>query len=286
MEVVDELKAPVKKARSVPESPWRESQFSYSRLESGATPTPSPVSLLFSRHAARRYGKLVLPALGVLLLTVFGLHLVDLGPVWNSSESSPVNATIQGLDELSPDVVETPISALEKPSWPGFSEAENTHQPSAIQSYGKPDEVHVNHEPAMEDHRQPESPTQLSDGIDWSKYAYTTYATDADYLCNAVMMFAQLNELKTPADKVLIYPEEWIAGEDSATGRLLQKARDEYMVHLNPVRMLVGEGQEFTWAESFTKLLVFNLTRWEKVVYMDNDGMILQVSEAPTSSSA
>jgi alpha-N-acetylglucosamine transferase len=91
------------------------------------------------------------------------------------------------------------------------------------------------------------------------------------------MMFAQLTELSTPADKVLVYPEDWNVADDSAVGRLLSKAKDEYNVQLNPVRTLVGQGQEQTWAESFTKLLVFNLTKWEKVVYMDNDGMILQV---------
>jgi alpha-N-acetylglucosamine transferase len=44
-----------------------------------------------------------------------------------------------------------------------------------------------------------------------------------------------------------------------------------------------GGGQETTWADRFTKLMVFNLTRYEKVLYMDNDNMVPQVFDSPFS---
>lgn len=49
----------------------------------------------------------------------------------------------------------------------------------------------------------------LDDAVDWSKYAYVQYVTNAVYLCNAVMIFEQLERLGARAQRVLLYPSEW-----------------------------------------------------------------------------
>lgn len=79
---------------------------------------------------------------------------------------------------------------------------------------------------------------------DWSRFAYLQYATNSDYLCNAVMMFERLHQLGSRADRVLIYPTEY-SSEDTATSwqqTLLQKARDEFNVTLKPVELISREG--------------------------------------------
>jgi hypothetical protein len=66
-------------------------------------------------------------------------------------------------------------------------------------------------------------------------------------------------------------------------GRMLDKPKYMYGVHLEPVTVMHGDGQQTTWADSYTKLMVFNLPRYEKVLYMDNDNMVLQVFDSPFS---
>ncbi len=115
-----------------------------------------------------------------------------------------------------------------------------------------------------------------ADGIDWSQYAYCQYVTNEDYLCNSLMIFESLVRLEAKAERLMMYPQEWVVGEDSNHGRLLAKARDEYMVRLVPIEVqrLAGEP---TWAESFTKLLAFNQTEYKRVLSLDSDATVLQV---------
>lgn len=82
--------------------------------------------------------------------------------------------------------------------------------------------------------------------IEWDKYAYITYATSKDHLCNALMMFESLNTLRSKAKRVLIYPQlwkdEWVEdvngkGMEIITQMLIQ-ARDDYKVELRNVEIL------------------------------------------------
>ncbi|KAM0556099.1 hypothetical protein ACHAPJ_006088 [Fusarium lateritium] len=117
-------------------------------------------------------------------------------------------------------------------------------------------------------------------GIDWSKFAYVQYVTDEDYLCNSVMAFETLDRLNSRADRVMMYPSEMLLPDaeeaDTKAGLLLIKARDEYNVKLQPIEIQHREGHDLTWADSFTKLLAFNQTQYERVLSLDSDGMVLQ----------
>lgn len=128
--------------------------------------------------------------------------------------------------------------------------------------------------------------------INWkSDYAYVQYATSQDYLCSAIMIFDQLEALKTRAARVLIYPKAWgVPGEpepvvafdqkvvpkNKKTTELLQLARDTYGVRLQPVSELQFMSVEKTWKSSFTKLLAFNETDYKRVIVMDSDAYVLQ----------
>ena len=81
-------------------------------------------------------------------------------------------------------------------------------------------------------------PTTASDQrVDWSRFAYVQYVTNTPYLCNSVMLFERLHTLGTKADKLMMYPSQFIPGDDSLEGRLLAKARDEYGVKLTPIEV-------------------------------------------------
>ncbi|KPM40257.1 Glucose N-acetyltransferase 1 [Neonectria ditissima] len=123
-------------------------------------------------------------------------------------------------------------------------------------------------------------PRPSADGVDWSRFAYTQYVTNAEYLCNSVMMFETLHRLGSRPDRVMMYPQ-WMldpaaATADTSHGLLLIKARDRYGVKLRPIEVQSRAGGDATWAESFTKLLAFNQTQYDRVLSLDSDGMVLQ----------
>lgn len=125
-------------------------------------------------------------------------------------------------------------------------------------------------------------PNGLDDtGVDWSRFAYTQYATNGAYLCNSVMLFDQLHRLDSRADRVLFYPEEWDTTVESSTDRdsqLLVLARDTLNVKIVPVNMqsVRAEGreednEEETWDFSVNKFLAWNLTQYDRVLHIDSD---------------
>ncbi|KAI2609494.1 glycosyltransferase family 8 protein [Hypoxylon fragiforme] len=126
-------------------------------------------------------------------------------------------------------------------------------------------------------------PSAEGDNINWSRYAYTQYVTNAAYLCNSVMIFETLHRLGSKADRVMMYPEKMMnpteTNPTSDDARLLVKARDQYKVKLVPVSVQRRAGAEATWAESFTKLLAFNQTQYDRVLNVDSDGTILQIMD-------
>ncbi|KAF4948000.1 hypothetical protein FGADI_9995 [Fusarium gaditjirri] len=120
----------------------------------------------------------------------------------------------------------------------------------------------------------------VDDGGDWSRFAYIQYVTNEDYLCNSVMIFEALHRLGSKADRLLMYPQQMLDPEaeysSSHGGKLLIRARDEYNVTLQPIEIQHRDGQDETWADSFTKLLAFNQTQYERVLSLDSDSTVLQ----------
>lgn len=117
---------------------------------------------------------------------------------------------------------------------------------------------------------------------DWSRFAYAQYVTDKNYLCNSLMIFEALQRLGSRAERLMMYPEQWSLESDSSESILLRKARDDYNVKLVPIHVQHFSG-EATWGDSFTKLLAFNQTQYERVISLDSDANVLQVGCSPLS---
>lgn len=103
--------------------------------------------------------------------------------------------------------------------------------------------------------RLPNTPTPLGDSnsylasmlreqVNWSRFAYTQYATNRSYLCNSLMIFEALHRLGSKTDRVLIYPHNFLLSENDASpeARLLRFARDDYAVKLKPVKVMMKGG--------------------------------------------
>jgi len=129
---------------------------------------------------------------------------------------------------------------------------------------------------------QPGSGLIQYDSINWSRFAYSQYATSSAYLCSAVMVFETLHRLGSRADRILFYPEEWDTEVDSSTDRdsqLLVLARDEYNVQLIPVKPSVlktDRADPTSWDGSVMKLAIFSQTQYARILHLDSDVMILQ----------
>jgi hypothetical protein len=80
--------------------------------------------------------------------------------------------------------------------------------------------------------------------VDWSRYAYTQYATNTPYLCNSVMLFEILHRLGSKADRLLMYPSNMKPdpGSDNEDSKLLVKAQNEYNVKLAPIEVQHRDG--------------------------------------------
>ncbi|CZR39384.1 hypothetical protein FPRO06_03011 [Fusarium proliferatum] len=114
--------------------------------------------------------------------------------------------------------------------------------------------------------------------VDWSRFAYTQYVTNSDYLCNSVMLFESLHRFSSRADRVMMYPSHMFEANNgsSVDTQLLIKARDEYRVKLVPITVQHKDNKDDTWADSYTKLLAFNQTQYSRVLSIDSDSTLLQ----------
>ncbi|CDK27345.1 unnamed protein product [Kuraishia capsulata CBS 1993] len=118
--------------------------------------------------------------------------------------------------------------------------------------------------------------------LDWSRFAYVQYATDLDYICNAVINFAKLREeFGTKADLVLMYykgfsynPHRLPEKQYKPESRLLQEAEAEFGIKLIPVSMISLKSDSTTWEESFTKLHLFELEQYDRVIFFDSDSTV------------
>ncbi|GFF24628.1 alphaN-acetylglucosamine transferase [Aspergillus udagawae] len=134
--------------------------------------------------------------------------------------------------------------------------------------------------------REAPSPAPVShidyDKVDWSRYAYSQYATSSTYLCNAVMVFEALERLGSRADRILFYPEDWdmfVADDRDRDSQLLELAKEKYKALLVPISsemIKAGGGSGESWDKSIVKLLAFGETEYDRVIHIDSDVTILQ----------
>jgi hypothetical protein len=92
--------------------------------------------------------------------------------------------------------------------------------------------------------REPPPPPALPhinyDLVDWSRYAYTQYATSSPYLCNALLVFDALERFGSRAQRVLYYPEDWdilTETDHDRDNQLLRVARTKYNAMLVPIQL-------------------------------------------------
>lgn len=125
--------------------------------------------------------------------------------------------------------------------------------------------------------------TETGDEVKWSDFAYVQYVTNENYLCNSLMILEALHRRGTKADRIMMYPDNWQPSEDTVmdgktVSELLAQARDRYQAKLVPIQVQSFTKGDPTWKDSYTKLLAFNQTQYKRVMSLDSDATVLDVS--------
>lgn len=92
-----------------------------------------------------------------------------------------------------------------------------------------------------------------------------------------MIQFKKLHEAGSKADLVAIIGRNLLskADEHHDTKSLLTKLREiSNKVVIKPVDDIIKPSDHTPWNKSLTKLSVFNLTEYERVIYFDNDAVI------------
>ncbi|KAH3672740.1 hypothetical protein WICMUC_004146 [Wickerhamomyces mucosus] len=104
------------------------------------------------------------------------------------------------------------------------------------------------------------------DIVDWKKNAYVLYATSETFVCNAMMMLALLRQYGSRAQMVLLLEKDLLNPG-------LEEFAEIHDVNLKFInRTVVNKGSY--WQSSLTKLLVFNQTEYERIIYLDSDSTL------------
>jgi len=118
--------------------------------------------------------------------------------------------------------------------------------------------------------------------IDWRGMYYVQFVTSPEYLCNAVMLWNQMEEIGSHAQRMMLYPSSWNSTEiDPATktltpvAHLLQTAEKKYFVKLQPFDVL-NASLSTKWTSQYLKFLAFNLAALSRVVVLSPTSLYLQ----------
>jgi alpha-N-acetylglucosamine transferase len=114
------------------------------------------------------------------------------------------------------------------------------------------------------------------DGVNWSRFAYALYATSESFMCNVMMKFAELRKHGSRASMVMLVNQEYLDEVNSPTQfKMLTEFSKKYSVKLKSTKVIQLKGNpNKAWQSSFTKLMVFNETDYDRIIYMDSDGIL------------
>ncbi|CEP63802.1 glucose N-acetyltransferase LALA0_S09e02828g [Lachancea lanzarotensis] len=133
---------------------------------------------------------------------------------------------------------------------------------------------------ALQEARLAEETGNPQKAVKWESYAYVNYATELEYLCNTLVLFKRLRSLNTKAKLVALVSRDLVESENSEKQRssklllekLVQVSPEQVVVKI--VDSIVKPGDLTQWSKSLTKLLVFDQTEYERVVYLDSDAEV------------
>ena len=124
--------------------------------------------------------------------------------------------------------------------------------------------------------------------VNWKRLAHVQLVRSHHDMCNAIMVLAELHRLKSPARRILLFPQAWAIEKKAQKGdisdpfmgvskRLMKVAARRYGVELRPVSPLIkssaGEEQDV-----YSLASAYALTDLDRVLSIETPGLIVDAS--------
>lgn len=121
--------------------------------------------------------------------------------------------------------------------------------------------------------------------MDWSRLGYVQVARDHVELCSALMLLSDLHKMRSPAQRILMFPQSWLADSEDTnkdpqtltTWRLLRTAARRYGVTLIPLET-IDKDADSTLRTSYSLTSIYSLTNYERLLYLQGPGVLLDAS--------
>ncbi|ORY11916.1 hypothetical protein BCR34DRAFT_483406 [Clohesyomyces aquaticus] len=122
--------------------------------------------------------------------------------------------------------------------------------------------------------------------LNWNRLGYAQVVKEHVELCSAVMLLGDLHKRKSPAKRILLFPRMWLRKREddeeddqqlTTTKRLLRTAVRRFGVQLIPMEPIV-DGADDSLPSSYSLASLYSLTDYERVVYLQGPGMLLDAS--------
>lgn len=126
---------------------------------------------------------------------------------------------------------------------------------------------------------------------DWTRLAHVQVVRRHHDMCNAIMVLAELHRLKSPARRVLLFPQAWAAEKLKKAGkgeisdptldisrRLMKAAARRYGVELRPImpiRRSEEGGLEDGPMDTYSLASAFALTDLDRVLSIETPGLVV-----------
>ncbi|KAK3058715.1 hypothetical protein LTR09_000280 [Extremus antarcticus] len=122
--------------------------------------------------------------------------------------------------------------------------------------------------------------------VDWTRLAHVQVVRNHHDMCNAIMVLADLHRLKSPARRVLLFPQVWATEKKAGRGdasdpyldisrRLMKVAARRYGVELRPISPFLQGAEAAGEDEMYSLASAFALTDFDRIMSIETAGLIL-----------
>ena len=131
-----------------------------------------------------------------------------------------------------------------------------------------------------------------SANVDWNKLAHVQLVKTHHDMCNAIMVLAELHQLKSPARRILLFPQAWAMEKKAQKGdtsdpfldisrRLMKAAARRYGVELRPISPLhTGDGEDAQ--DVYSLASAYALTDLDRVLSLETPGLLVDAAPLDT----
>ncbi|GAB7360109.1 hypothetical protein MBLNU230_g7872t1 [Neophaeotheca triangularis] len=128
-----------------------------------------------------------------------------------------------------------------------------------------------------------------SHNVDWKRLAHIQLVRNHHDVCNALMLFGELHRSRSPARRVLLFPQAWALENNVGKGdildpflditrRLLRSAARRYKVELRPTAPVIDGNDDEGRPEVYSLASAYALSDFDRVMSIETPGLIRDAS--------